>query len=92
MQGGQYKLCYTPDGTFGGNDGSEVNNNVVATMIKVYGVSGPCTTDGCLENERWECWFGYKGESVPSHCQFNFQYDGGRVGWAVETGQASRIT
>jgi len=27
--------CYTPDGTFGGNDGSEVNNNVVATMIKV---------------------------------------------------------
>ncbi|CAJ1376466.1 unnamed protein product [Effrenium voratum] len=92
MHGGQYKLCYTPDGTFGGNDGSEVNNNIVLTMIQVFGISSNCRgSDGCLRDERWECWFGYKGESV-QNCEFNFQYDGGRVGWGIEVGQRSRIT
>eukprot|EP00931_Biecheleriopsis_adriatica_P114614 TRINITY_DN90538_c0_g1_i1.p1 TRINITY_DN90538_c0_g1~~TRINITY_DN90538_c0_g1_i1.p1 ORF type:complete len:3212 (+),score=723.49 TRINITY_DN90538_c0_g1_i1:26-9637(+) len=92
MHGGQFKLCYTPDGSFGGNDGSEVNENIVNTMIKVFGVYSDCIDyDGCLRDERWECSFGYKGESV-DNCEFSFKFDGGRIGWGIEVGERSRIT
>eukprot|EP00930_Biecheleria_cincta_P092359 TRINITY_DN8222_c0_g5_i2.p1 TRINITY_DN8222_c0_g5~~TRINITY_DN8222_c0_g5_i2.p1 ORF type:complete len:3174 (-),score=522.91 TRINITY_DN8222_c0_g5_i2:21-9542(-) len=92
MHGGQYRLCYSPHGAFGGVPGTEIDENIVPTMIKVYGVSSGCTSaDGCLQDERWECSFGYKGESV-LNCEFNFKNDGKRAGWAVETGRMSKMT
>lgn len=108
MLGGRYKLCYTPDGSFGsggpgdGNaDGTEHKNNLVPAEITVYGVYSPCAdvgglADGCIYQERWDCIFSYKGDSVEDYmnCQFNFMSDGGRDLWSIEhtTTGNSKIT
>eukprot|EP00930_Biecheleria_cincta_P034639 TRINITY_DN23911_c0_g1_i1.p1 TRINITY_DN23911_c0_g1~~TRINITY_DN23911_c0_g1_i1.p1 ORF type:complete len:3207 (+),score=370.81 TRINITY_DN23911_c0_g1_i1:517-9621(+) len=91
MHGGMFKLCYSPHGTFG--DGARASDeNIVYTNIKVFGVSSGCSSeDGCLQKERWECTFGYKGESV-RNCKFDFRFDGGRSRWSIEVGRQSKLT
>lgn len=89
MHGGRYKICYAPDGTFGGGDGTE---NVMLQRLKVLGVKSPCDfgyTDGCIKDERWECYYGYKGESI-DNCQYSFIGGGGaRLGWEIEVDEGS---
>jgi hypothetical protein len=99
MQGGSYKLCYAP-GNVGGAGGTSFTenpelNNVLDYDINVLGVSSPCNDgklDGCLETERWDCLFGYMGESDGMVCTFNFMPDGGRPGWAIKPGAVSKLS
>eukprot|EP00930_Biecheleria_cincta_P092360 TRINITY_DN8222_c0_g6_i1.p1 TRINITY_DN8222_c0_g6~~TRINITY_DN8222_c0_g6_i1.p1 ORF type:complete len:3282 (-),score=484.47 TRINITY_DN8222_c0_g6_i1:314-10159(-) len=96
MHGGRFRLCYSPHGSFGGALGQEVDENIVPTTIRVFGISSGCNNaDGCLKRERWECAFGYRGESI-RNCEFNFKTSGTtygkRPGWSVEPGFMSRIT
>jgi hypothetical protein len=97
MFGGIYKLCYTPDGSFGGGDLTEYRNNVLEITLRVIGVTSPCSTpqvDRCIEDERWECSFAYRAESkYNSPCVFDLQSDGGRQpGWGVTPGAKSMMT
>jgi hypothetical protein len=100
MHGGTYQLCYTPDGLFGGTDGSDYKENIVPALITVIGVKSPClATDGCIEHERWDCAYAYKGENLNANgayssgnCQFNFNPDGGRTGWSVTTDVTSKMS
>ena len=89
MHGGSYELCYSPDGTF---DGDEWKNNIVPVQITVIGVSSQCLTDGCLARERWDCYLFYGGEDISS-CRIDFRlFGGGREGWSVQLGGVSRIS
>jgi hypothetical protein len=94
MHGGMYRFCYTPDGTFGGGDNTE---NLVLQPLKVIGVASPCDdfgneyTDGCIRKERWECYFGLKGESL-LNCVFDFRGKVGRPGWALEVVNVSKMS
>ena len=96
MWGGLYKSCYTPDSSFGGGGANNYKEHVVNAMVMVLGVRSPCNqgkADSCLPNERWECNFGVKGESVVT-CQSDLKTNGGRDGgaWGVTTGQVNNMT
>ncbi|CAJ1410945.1 unnamed protein product, partial [Effrenium voratum] len=89
MKGGTFRLCYSPDGTFFGD---EWKNNIVPVEITVLGVASDCLSDGCLANERWDCYFSYAGEDVAS-CRIDFRlYGGGREGWTVQLAGVSRVS
>eukprot|EP00929_Paragymnodinium_shiwhaense_P118233 TRINITY_DN9016_c0_g1_i1.p1 TRINITY_DN9016_c0_g1~~TRINITY_DN9016_c0_g1_i1.p1 ORF type:complete len:3331 (-),score=769.45 TRINITY_DN9016_c0_g1_i1:152-10144(-) len=107
MMGGTYRICYTPDGIFGTFDGSDYKENMLLQDIHVLGVKSPCAgglDDGCIEKETFDCFFGYRGESVENSntlpftgCIFNFMGDGGlgELGWDMKTlptGGKSRMT
>jgi len=97
MWGGTYHLCYTPDGTF---DAGVNKANMVDVSIKVLGVKSPCSNppsssvkeDGCIEKERWDCFFGREGDGSVNNCIFSFKDDGARLGWSVTTGDRSKLT
>jgi hypothetical protein len=94
MYGGDYTLCYTPDGSFEAGDGTEFKNNILLTQMKIFGVKSPCTgnkVDACMDQERWECSFGYKGENL-MNCDFNLKQGSGRKDWEVKNGAVSRMT
>jgi hypothetical protein len=85
MHGGIYKLCYTPDAPFGGDTTSVSKENVMDITIRVLGIKSQCLhgyDDGCIAQERWDCSYGYKGESI-LNCEFNFATDAGRPGWGI---------
>ncbi|CAJ1392081.1 unnamed protein product [Effrenium voratum] len=87
MHGGDYQLCYSPDGSMAGN---EFLNNIVPVSIRVIGVSSSCIGNGCLANERWDCFISYRLESA-SRCLIDFRsFGGGRDGWQVEAGTYSK--
>ena len=87
MNGGYYKVCYSPDGSMTGN---EFLNAIVPVDIRVIGVASPCLGNGCLAEERWDCYVSYFGEDT-SNCLIDFRaFGGGREGWTVEAGTASK--
>ena len=89
MHGGSYELCYSPDGSF---DGDEWKNNIVPVQITVVGVISECLSDGCLARERWDCYLFYGGEDISS-CRIDFRlFGGGREGWSVQLAGVSRIS
>lgn len=102
MHGGPYKLCYSPDGTFGPIGGTDYVDNTLLTEIQVLGIKSACKAgygDGCMSKEKWNCWFGYGGEDVEnsnseplSGCVFSFMEDGGPPGWDIFPGMKSKMT
>ncbi|CAK9075671.1 unnamed protein product [Durusdinium trenchii] len=89
MHGGFYVLCYSPDGSFFGD---EWRNNLVPVVITVVGVASNCLSNGCLANERWDCYVAYAGEGLGS-CRIDFRlYGGGRDGWTVQLAGTSRVS
>lgn len=89
MHGGLYELCYSPDGSFFGD---EWKNNIVPVTITVVGVASNCLSNGCLANERWDCYMAYAGEGLGS-CRIDFRlYGGGRDGWTVQLAGTSRVS
>eukprot|EP00971_Amphidinium_carterae_P180847 3587461-Amphidinium_carterae.1 len=42
---GNFRLCYTPDGTFSAGDQTEYKNNLVDVIIEVIGVQGSHSTE-----------------------------------------------
>ncbi len=57
MMGGVFKLCYSPNGDFSGASVPPYGN-VVPVLLNVLGVWSTCTYDGCLGDERWDCYAG----------------------------------
>lgn len=52
--GGEYRICYSPDGTFKPDDA-----DVVPVWLKVMGVedkSADCTSETCLTHKRYDCY------------------------------------
>lgn len=84
MEGGRYRLCYSPSGP--------VASNLVPVPIVVFGVVSGCQGDGCLSAERWDCYFNYRAElEVP--CVVDFTDFGERAsdGWSVRAAAVSRL-
>jgi hypothetical protein len=90
MNGGNYQLCYAPDGTMLDGD-SDLYNGVVPTIIKVLGVSFDCSTDGCLANQRWDCNFNYRRASQPA-CILKVAGTQARSGWGAVEGSTSVVS
>jgi hypothetical protein len=97
MHGGEYKICYTPDGTWGGGDNTE---NTVLQGLYILGIKSACDhpqgyVDGCIKNETWHCYYGYRGEAN-QNCKYNFRNhdnhpngitdESGRPGWDIFVG------
>ncbi len=70
MHGGYYQLCYSPDGTMSGNEASLTT--IVPVLIRVIGVASECASNGCLSQQRWDCFFSYRRESE-SLCRVDFR-------------------
>ena len=87
MNGGYYKVCYSPDGSMTGN---ELLNTIIPVDIRVIGVASACLGSGCIAEERWDCYVSYFGEDT-SNCLIDFRaFGGGREGWTVEAGSSSK--
>lgn len=70
MHGGYYQLCYSPDGTMSGNE--DTLTTIVPVLIRVIGVASECGSNGCLSQQRWDCFFSYRRESE-SLCRVDFR-------------------
>ena len=80
-------MCYSPDGSMTGN---EFLNAIVPVDIRVIGVASACLGDGCLADERWDCYVSYFGEDI-SNCLVDFRaFGGGREGFFVESASSSK--
>lgn len=90
MTGGEYKLCYNPDGSF--TDAAFKDKSIIVPVVMmVYGVDYDCGANDCLLTERWYCYFSYRAESV-SPCRIDFRTSGGRTGWTLYEGLTSRVS
>eukprot|EP00434_Breviolum_minutum_P015000 symbB.v1.2.013227.t1/scaffold930.1/size151240/6 len=88
MHGGYYQLCYSPDGTMSGDEASLTT--IVPVLIRVIGVASECGSNGCLSQQRWDCFFSYRRESE-SLCRVDFRsFGGGRPGMSVEAATVSK--
>jgi hypothetical protein len=92
MHGGEFYLCYSPGKLAGGLLGhAPAYNNLVGAWrtpftVRVLGITSHCETDGCIEDERWECSFMYNGRESPK-CVLRVAPDGGRT--AMKNGYAA---
>lgn len=91
QKGGQYKICYAPDGAFGGSDVNSITDIFFPNTVKIYGISSPCTTENCMQAEVWNCWYAGLAES-DLKCKFSFRTVGGRLFWKIEAGIYSMMT
>ncbi|CAE8629576.1 unnamed protein product [Polarella glacialis] len=62
MLGGNYRLCYSYDGTFSGPSSSMLE---VPDTFKIKGARLDCATDRCFEEYTWRC-FVYSDASAPA--------------------------
>jgi hypothetical protein len=82
MHGGLYALCYTPDGTFDESDNDLAYNTLMNMTIEVVGLHSDCTTDDCLGETPWHCYFKFRS-SGSEGCKVSFSPVDGRQQWGV---------
>lgn len=86
LQGGNYKICYSDDGTFDGEHADVVPYEMIVNGVfdNYIGDDPHCaTSDQCLFNKRYNCYvlkLAYNNylddSSVPTSCVINYFYDG----------------
>ncbi|CAE8596359.1 unnamed protein product, partial [Polarella glacialis] len=90
--GGNYRLCYSANGTFGENQADVTRQRIVVNGV--FDLSTGCNTPNCLSNRRYDCYMRRNAFSTASgkygmdtSCVIDYSYPG--AGFYGPTGSGS---
>ncbi|CAD7925075.1 unnamed protein product [Amoebophrya sp. A120] len=95
MHGGNYKVCYAPDGDFVSTSPRTtalITSLWLPSPMLVYGVRSDClNSPTCIKDEQWHCWYPGLSDQA-ADCNFAFTGQKFRVGFSLFASTVSKMT